>query len=92
MLYEYGKAVAEERRRPRNSGELEKFLRWEYGPGTNMGFLLAERAARVPRRWRRPKLGLAKALKAIMDALSRAPRVASNEAQGGGAGSTPPAR
>ena len=44
MMEAYGRAVVEERVTPRHLRELAAYLRWEYGPGTGPGFILAEMA------------------------------------------------
>ena len=52
-MYEaFGRAVVEERARPRQLQDLAAYLRWEYGAGTEPGFVLAELAngGRPPRR------------------------------------------
>lgn len=42
MMDAYGRAVVEERVRPRHLAELEAYLRREYGPGTGPAFVFAE--------------------------------------------------
>lgn len=52
-MYEaYGRAVVEERAKPRHDRVLAAYLRWEYGPGTEPASLRAELAngGRPPRR------------------------------------------
>jgi len=44
MMDAYGRAVVEERVRPRHLAELEAYLRREYGPGTGTAFVFAEMA------------------------------------------------
>lgn len=44
MMDRYGKAVVEERVKPRHLAEVARYLRMEYGPGTGPGYLLAESA------------------------------------------------
>ncbi len=41
MLYQYGKAVLEERTRPGHLDSLARYLRLEYGEGTEPSWLLA---------------------------------------------------
>lgn len=42
MMPTHIRAIAEERGRRRLSPELERYLRWEYGPGTGAAYFLAE--------------------------------------------------
>lgn len=42
MFEAYGKAVIDERTKPRRQAELATYLRQEYGSGTEPGWLLAE--------------------------------------------------
>lgn len=54
MLYEYGRAVMEERTRPRQLGELAHYVRLEYGAGTEPEFVLVDDVKRAtPSRRRR---------------------------------------
>lgn len=49
----YGRAVVEERTKPRHLAELAAYLRHEYGPATGPGFVfaqMADGAARTPRK------------------------------------------
>ena len=79
MAEAYGRAVMEERLRPRRHAELAAYVRHEYGSGTGPGFLLAEIANGgawgPPKRrgiaGRRFLAGIAKALKAFVVGNSR---------------------
>ncbi len=68
----YGKAVVEERTRPQHLAELSKYLHMEYGPGTGLGYLLAEMAngART-RKGRRAPNGVLRALSRAVGNLFR---------------------
>ena len=44
MYGAYGRAVVEERMKPRHLAELAEYVRHEYGPATGPGFVLAELA------------------------------------------------
>jgi len=56
MMPTYSRLLVEARRGPRLSPELERYLRSEYGPGTEAGYLLAEleRENAARRRTKRP--------------------------------------
>lgn len=49
MMDGYARAVAADRRRAA-MGELATYVRWEYGPGTGLGYFLAELGAAAPQR------------------------------------------
>lgn len=70
MFEAYGKAVVEERMRPRHLAELAQYLRLEYGPGTEPGWVVAEanggRRAGIPAK---ANGGVLRALKAAVRAL-----------------------
>ena len=72
MMEMYGKAVIDERLKPRHLAEIAGYVRREYGLGTGPGFLLAamdDRDAQKPRRDRPVDAllrALAKAMKAIV--------------------------
>ena len=54
MMELYGKAVVEERLKPRHLAELAAYVRMEYGPGVGPAFLLADTANGAGRKpWRR---------------------------------------
>lgn len=75
----YGRAVVEERLKPQHLAEVARYLRMEYGPGTEPGHLLASladgsrpRSRGAPRLLRRMAGALAGALRALMPNASRA--------------------
>ncbi len=70
MLQKYGQAVVEERTKPQHLAELARYLRMEYGPGTEPGYILAEMADRARRSRRRRK----RTLRRVVTALSKAMR------------------
>ncbi len=70
MLQEYGKAVVEERTKPQHLGELARYLRMEYGPGTEPGYILAEMADRA----RRSRIRRTRTLRRVVTALSKVVR------------------
>ena len=68
MMEAYGKAVVDERLKPRHLAELAAYLRHEYGPGTELGFVFAEIAnGAAPRR--KPTRTKPGALRALASAL-----------------------
>jgi len=73
MMDAYGRAVVEERTKPRHLAELAAYLRHEYGPATGPGFVfaqMADGARRAPRKGPEAANGvlrtLAKAVKALV--------------------------
>jgi len=83
MAEAYGRAVMEERLRPRRHAELAAYVSSEYGPNIGPGFLLAEAngGSRSPPRRRRTAgtglfAGLAKAMKTLVAGKGRKARVA----------------
>lgn len=50
MLDRYGRAVVEERTKPQGLTELARYLRMEYGPGTEPAAFMAEAARTQPSR------------------------------------------
>ncbi len=65
MLDAYARAVIDERRRPHHLDGLATFVRWEYPPGTEPYYILAE-AARQGRRGRRKGNRFRKVLNALL--------------------------
>ena len=80
MAAAYARAVSAERRSPRAFAELAEYVRWEYGPGTGLGYFLAEMASAAPssRRRRRTGTGMfrafVRALRAAFPANGRSHR------------------
>jgi len=63
----YGRAVVEERIKPRHLAELAEYVRHEYGPATGPGFVLAELAdGTAPKARKSPWASVAKAAKALV--------------------------
>jgi len=78
MMELYGKALMEERLKPRHHAEIERYMRWEYGPAVRPDFLfaaVADGAARRPGR-SRPLAGLVRALGRV--AMAIVPRSANS--------------
>jgi hypothetical protein len=82
MAEAYGRALMEERLRPRRHAELAAYVRREYGPNIGPGFLLAEANGGAtgpprPRRSRGPGLlaGIAKAMKALVAGNGRRAKI-----------------
>jgi hypothetical protein len=48
MMQLYGAAVVQERSGSDDGGEIARYLKWEYGDGTGLGFLKAQVAQRQP--------------------------------------------
>ena len=78
MMPTYSRLLVEARRGPRLSPELERYLRSEYGPGTEAGYLLAglerENAARQRGRRRAGRSvmhAIAEALKGLVGRRAR---------------------
>ncbi len=70
MQQEYGKAVVYDKTHPRHLAELSRYLRMEYGPGTEPYYLLAELADGA----RRPRKRGKRASKGVLNALLKAVR------------------
>lgn len=65
----YGRAVVEERIRPRHLAELAEYLRHEYGPATGPGFVLAALAdGTAPKARKSLWASVAKAARALVPA------------------------
>ena len=63
----YGRAVVEERIKPRHLAELAEYVRHEYGPATGPGFVLAELAnGTAPKARKGLWASVAKAAKALV--------------------------
>ncbi len=67
MHYEYSKAEVKTRTKPQHMAELSRYLRTEYGPGTEPGYFFAELAGKT-REARRGK----RARKGVLNTLARA--------------------
>ena len=79
MMAMYGRAVIEERMKPRRFAEIAAYVRQEYGPGVGPEFLFAQ-ASGAPAKQRRPREAgfvgmfrtLAKAVKALVPGTGNA--------------------
>lgn len=67
MMDVYGKAIVEERLKPRHLAELAVYLRREYAPGTELGWLIGE--ANGALRQRNPPKANGGVLRAVVAAL-----------------------
>ncbi len=84
MMDRYGRAVVEERTQPQNLAELRRYLRMEYGLGTEPGFLLRdvrEGATRPRHRIRQTVSRMVRAVTRVM----RAQATGNGRRPGGGA-------
>ena len=70
MMEAYGRAVVEERVKPRHLAELAEYVRLEYGPGTGLGYFLAEMANGAPP----PRWDVARLLAGVFRTLAKAVR------------------
>jgi len=79
MMAMYGRAVIEERMKPRRFAEIAAYVRQEYGPGVGPEFLFAQASGTPAKQRRRREAGsvgmfrtLAKAVKAIVPGIGNA--------------------
>ncbi len=79
MMAMYGRAVIEERMKPRRFAEIAAYVRQEYGPGVGPEFLFAQASGAPAKQRRRREAGsvgmfrtLAKAVKAIVPGIGNA--------------------
>ena len=66
MYGAYGRAVVEERVKPRHLVELAEYLRREYGPATGPGYVLAELANGSAPKPHKGRAALVKAVRALV--------------------------
>ena len=76
MIAMYGRAVIEERMKPRQFAEIAAYVRQEYGPGVGPEFLFAQASGAPAKQRRRREAGsvgvfhtLAKAVKALVPGI-----------------------
>ncbi|HYS71442.1 MAG TPA: hypothetical protein VEM95_03375 [Thermoplasmata archaeon] len=82
MMAMYGRAVIEERMKPRRFAEIAAYVRQEYGSGVGPEFLFVQAASGAAARQRRPREAgfvgmfrtLAKAVKALVPGTGNARR------------------
>ncbi len=79
MMAMYGRAVIEERMKPRRFAEIAAYVRQEYGPGVGPEFLFAQASGAPAKQRRRREAGsvgvfhtLAKAVKALVPGIGNA--------------------
>ncbi len=79
MMAMYGRALIEERMKPRRFAEIAAYVRQEYGPGVGPEFLFAQASGAPAKQRRRREAGsvgmfrtLAKAVKAIVPGIGNA--------------------
>ncbi|HKZ90442.1 MAG TPA: hypothetical protein VJ300_09340 [Thermoplasmata archaeon] len=78
MMPTHVRLLVEQRNGPRLSPELERYLRWEYGPDTGAGYLLAELeriTARRPPKARRTARSIVRAITKALKALVARPEI-----------------
>lgn len=79
MMAMYGRALIEERMKPRRFAEIAAYVRQEYGPGVGPEFLFAQASGAPAKQRRRREAGsvgmfrtLAKAVKALVPGIGNA--------------------
>ncbi len=79
MMAMYGRAVIEERMKPRRFAEIAAYVRQEYGPGVGPEFLFEQASGAPAKQRRRREAGsvgvfhtLAKAVKALVPGIGNA--------------------